>query len=121
MERLATNCAEDTGRKKKYGIFILQLEPLAYQRTEYGELLVMPAILTCTIWWPMFGNIDSPLLLLSAQCLNTEWIMKAVLCHICVSKHLVRFWYFADRSSQYIYLNINHLDALSTRARDGHL
>jgi len=30
----------------------------------------------------MFGNIDSPLL--SAQYLNTEWIMKGILCHIYV-------------------------------------
>jgi len=44
----------------------------------------MPAILTCTIWWPTFCNIDSPLFLLSAQCLNTKSITKAVLCHICV-------------------------------------
>jgi hypothetical protein len=33
--------------------------------------------------WPSFGNADSPLFL-TAQCLNTESIMKAVLCHICV-------------------------------------
>jgi len=27
--------------------------------------------------------------------------------------HLYIFWYFADRASQYIYLNINQLDALN--------
>jgi len=37
-----------------------------------------------TIWWPTFGNIDSPLLLLSAQCVYNESIMKGVLCHICL-------------------------------------
>ena len=45
----------------------------------------MPAILTCTIWRPTFGNLDSPLFLLSAQCLNTQSIMKIALCHICVN------------------------------------
>ena len=25
----------------------------------------MPAILTCNVWWPTFGNIDNPLLFLS--------------------------------------------------------
>jgi len=44
----------------------------------------MPAILTCTIWLPTFGNADSPLFLLSAQCLNTESVMKGMLCHISV-------------------------------------
>jgi len=44
----------------------------------------MPEILTCTIWWPAFGNIDNPLFLLSVQCLNTKTIMNGVLCHICV-------------------------------------
>ena len=32
----------------------------------------------------------------------------------------VFFFYFADRASQYIYLNINQLDALNF-APDGHL
>jgi len=35
------------------------------------------------LWRPSFGNVDSPLYL-NAQCLNTERIMKTVLCHICV-------------------------------------
>ena len=50
----------------------------------------MPAILTCTIWWPAFGNIDSPLFLLSTQfsTLNQSW--KAS-CVIFMYKHLVRF------------------------------
>jgi len=50
----------------------------------------MPETLTCTIWWLAFSNIDSPLFLLSAQYLNTESIMKAVLCHICAET--VRFF-----------------------------
>jgi hypothetical protein len=50
----------------------------------------MPAILMCTIWWPTFDNTDSPLFLLSAQCLNTESIMKGVLCQFCVQT--VRFF-----------------------------
>jgi len=44
----------------------------------------MAAILTCTIWLPKFGNSDSPLYFLSVQCLNTESIVKGVLCHICL-------------------------------------
>jgi len=28
-------------------------------------------------------------------------------------KHVAKFLYFADRASQYIYLNINQLDALN--------
>jgi len=40
----------------------------------------MSEILTCTA----FGKADSHLVLLSAKCLNTESIMKGVLCHICV-------------------------------------
>ena len=51
----------------------------------------MPAILTCTIGWPKFGNIDIPLYLLSAQYLNTKSIMNGV-CVINVCKHLVRFF-----------------------------
>jgi len=34
-------------------------------------------------WTTSFGNADSPLFL-TAQCLNNESIMKAVLRHICV-------------------------------------
>jgi hypothetical protein len=49
----------------------------------------MPAPLICNIWWPTFGNAERSLFLslslsLSAQCLNTESIVKDVLCHICV-------------------------------------
>jgi hypothetical protein len=36
------------------------------------------------IYEPMFGNAESRLFLFVAQCLNTEWIMNAVLCHIYV-------------------------------------
>jgi hypothetical protein len=47
----------------------------------------------CNIWRPTFGNAESSLfvslsLSLSAQCLNTESIVKDVLCHICVCTHL---------------------------------
>jgi hypothetical protein len=45
----------------------------------------------CNIWWPTFGNAERSLfvslslsLSLTAQCLNTESIVKDVLCHICV-------------------------------------
>ena len=48
----------------------------------------MPAILTYFIWWPTFACIDSPLFLLSAQCVNTESITKGAMCHIGVWKHL---------------------------------
>jgi hypothetical protein len=47
----------------------------------------MPAPLMCNIWRPTFGNAERSLfvsLSLSAQCLNTESIVKDVLCHICV-------------------------------------
>ena len=52
----------------------------------------MSTILTRIIWWPTFGNIDRPLILFSAQSLNTEPIMKGALCRICVCKNLVRFF-----------------------------
>ena len=51
----------------------------------------MPGILTCTIWWPTFGNMTA----LSFYCLhnvstpNQSW---KVSCVIFVCKHLVRFF-----------------------------
>jgi len=33
----------------------------------------MLAILTCTIWWPTFGNTDSPLFLSDCR-LSQHWI-----------------------------------------------
>jgi len=36
----------------------------------------------------------------------------AVVQHIRAT-YVIEFWYFADRASQYIYLNINQLDALT--------
>jgi hypothetical protein len=59
-------------------------EPLAYKHVEYGDFLVMPAILMCTIWWPTFDDTDSPLFLLSTQFLYTESIVKGIVCHICM-------------------------------------
>ena len=40
---------------------------------------------------PSFGIADSLSFYLTAQCLNIEGIMKAFLCHICVSKHSVSY------------------------------
>ena len=40
---------------------------------------------------PLFGIADSLSYYLTAQCLNTEGIMKVFLCHICVSKHSVSY------------------------------
>jgi len=39
---------------------------------------------------------------------------RASLCAVTFKLHSTthKFWYFADRASQYIYLNINELDAL---------
>jgi hypothetical protein len=35
----------------------------------------------CNIWWPTFGNAERSLALsLSAQCLNTESVVKDVIC-----------------------------------------
>jgi hypothetical protein len=44
----------------------------------------VPDILTCTICRPTFGNADSRLFLFSAQCLNTESILKGFQCYPCV-------------------------------------
>ena len=38
---------------------------------------------------PSIGIADSLSFYRTAQCLNTEGIMKTFLCHICVSKHSV--------------------------------
>jgi hypothetical protein len=59
------------------------------------ELLVKPEILmsciyiythtsTVYIYGPMFGNAESRLFLLAAQCFNAESMQKVILWHSCV-------------------------------------
>jgi len=48
------------------------------------ELLVKPEILTSYICDPTFGNAESSLFLLAAQCFNTEPMQSGFLCHSCV-------------------------------------
>jgi hypothetical protein len=49
------------------------------------ELLVKPEILTSYIYGPTFGNAESRLFLLAAQCPNTESMQKVFLRHMCVN------------------------------------
>ena len=39
--------------------------------------------------------------------------MRSETCYPSTIINIKKFWYFADRASQYIYLNINQLDALN--------
>jgi len=47
---------------------------------------------------------------MQSKYLRTEGIIKATQGQ---RRNEDEFWYFADRASQYIYLNINQLDALN--------
>jgi hypothetical protein len=52
--------------------------------TSYIEILVKPGILTLYIYEPMFGNAVIHVFIYTAQFLNYEWIINAILCHNCV-------------------------------------
>jgi hypothetical protein len=54
------------------------------------ELLVKPEILTSYIYGPTFGNAESRLFLLSAQCFNIESMHK-VFCVTVVCKHFASY------------------------------
>jgi hypothetical protein len=45
------------------------------------ELLVKPETLMSYIYGPMFGNAESRLFLVAAQCFNIESIQKVFPCH----------------------------------------
>jgi hypothetical protein len=48
------------------------------------ELLAKLEILTSCIFGLTFGNAESRLFLLAAQCFNIESMQKVILCHSCV-------------------------------------
>jgi hypothetical protein len=72
------------------------------------------------------GNLIAhvePLLMLNCRCFSRSHTKQEIMIHwlpVWVTRKLTSwngllhlFWYFAGRASQYIYLNINQLDALN--------
>jgi hypothetical protein len=49
------------------------------------ELLVKPEMLTSYIYGPTFGNAESRLFLLAAQCFNTESMQNVFLSQLCLN------------------------------------
>jgi hypothetical protein len=72
---------DDLLRHRVKNICILTLSLLM---SLYMELLVKPAMLTSYIYGPTFGNAESCLFLVAAQCFNTESVQEVILWHSCV-------------------------------------
>ena len=82
-----------------------------------SSLILSSSMPMSTHLWHSFKSSEQHLLLLPLLLLLLLWLVLFIntfLCMECSSCQYFRlFWYFADRASQYIYLNIKQLDALN--------
>ena len=62
-------------------------------------------------YWPWCVHIADTISIVKTTDITIHGV-KQFFFYFCCIKHYI-FWYFADHASQYIYLNINQLDALN--------